>query len=176
MPFGASNPHPQAPISRAPLAALLAGAMLASFLSGCGIWTEASHPIATRLVLASNAGDREAAARMISDYRAGFGLSRVSSDAELTRAAEFQARAVAATGTLSHGDFPTRMASFGIKGIAAENLSAGRVSVAQAIASWKASPGHNENLLLAGVSRVGIARIDTPGIGYGQYWALVLSQ
>jgi uncharacterized protein YkwD len=44
------------------------------------------------------------------------------------------------------------------------------------LVTWKASPGHNGNLLLAGIHRIGVARIDTPGVGYGEYWALALSQ
>ncbi len=149
---------------------------LLPLLGGCAGLFEAPQPAATKLVLASRASDGEAAAAMISRYRAARGLSPVSADATLTEAAEAQARVVAAAGSLSHGDFPSRMASFGIKGVAAENLSAGRVSVAEVIAGWKASKGHNENLLLDGLHRIGIARIDTPGVGYGEYWALVLSQ
>jgi hypothetical protein len=30
-------------------------------------------------------------------------------------------------------------------------------------------------MLLPQVSRVGLARVDTPGSGWGRYWALVLS-
>jgi uncharacterized protein YkwD len=171
-----SSGGPAPPRQTTPLAALLVCAAIGLLVSGCEIWTHGSHPLATRLVLASNASDAQAAAALISHYRGANGLGPVSSDATLARAAEVQARAVASAGSLSHGDFPARMASFGIRGVAAENLSAGRTSVVEAIASWKASPGHNENLLLAGVRRVGIARIDTPGVGYGQYWALVLSQ
>jgi uncharacterized protein YkwD len=67
------------------------------------------------------------------------------------------------------------MATFGIRGKAAENLSAGVASVEDAVAQWKASPGHNANLLLPEVKRVGLARADTAG-GYGRYWALVLAR
>jgi uncharacterized protein YkwD len=161
---------------KAAILARFGAVALAALLSGCGIFTQASGPVATRLVLASKPADGETAAAMISQYRRAHGLSPVSSDAALTEAAEKQARVVAAAGALSHGDFASRMASFGIKGVSAENLSAGRSTVAEVIAGWKASQGHNENLLLDGVHRIGIARIDTPGVGYVQYWALVLSQ
>ena len=96
-------------------------------------------------------------------------------DERLNRAAEHQARAVAATGVLSHGEFTSRMAAYGIRGYRAENLAAGSDSVADVIARWKASPGHNQNMLLPQVTRVGLARVDSPGMGYGRYWALVLS-
>jgi uncharacterized protein YkwD len=65
------------------------------------------------------------AASLISAYRAAHGLKGVKVDAHLIRPAEHQARAVAQLGWLSHGDFAGRMASFGIRGKAAENLSAG---------------------------------------------------
>ena len=149
---------------------------LVPLLAGCGSLIEASHPPASSLVLASRLADGETAAAIISRYRRAHGLGAVFPDATLTRAAEVQARTVASAGSLSHGDFPSRMASIGIKGIAAENLSAGRSSVAEAITSWEASKGHNENLLLDGIRRIGVARIDTPGVGYHEYWALVLSQ
>ncbi|SDR48372.1 Uncharacterized conserved protein YkwD, contains CAP (CSP/antigen 5/PR1) domain [Rhizobiales bacterium GAS191] len=151
-------------------------AVIAAGASGCAGLTGASRPVATRLVLASTAADARSAAALISRYRVANGKNAVSPDARLAEAAEVQARAVAAAGSLSHGDFASRMASFGIHGISAENLTAGRASIGDAIASWKASPGHNENLLLAGIHRIGVARIDTPGMGYGEYWALVLSQ
>ena len=89
---------------------------------------------------------------------------------------EQQARSVAEAGELSHGDFGGRMSTFGIGGYAAENLSAGSSDVAGAITRWKNSPNHNENLLLAQAKRIGLARADTPGRGYGHYWALVLAQ
>jgi uncharacterized protein YkwD len=156
---------------------LLRASGIAYMLSLAGCAGLLPHkPIATNLVLASTAGDGATAAALISSYRQAHGLNAVVYDRALADAAEVQARAVAATGALSHGDFGTRIASFGIGGISAENLSAGRTSVGEAIASWKASPGHNDNLLLAGVHRIGIARIDTPGMGYKQYWALVLAQ
>jgi len=157
-------------------AAVLGAAIVASATASCSSLMPASGPIATKLVLASTASDEAQAATLISSYRAANGLSPVIADPTLARAAEVQARAVASVGALSHGDFASRMASLGIKGEAAENLSAGRNSVAAAIAGWKASPDHNENLLLARVRRIGIARIDTPGVGYHEYWVLVLAR
>jgi uncharacterized protein YkwD len=148
---------------------------LAVMLAGCAE-LGAPKPVATNLLLASTPADGATAAALISRYRRAHGLNAVTDDATLTAAAQQQARAVAAAGALFHGDFPGRMAAFGIKGVAAENLSAGRASVAEAIAGWKASAGHNANLLLAGVDRIGVARIDTPGTGYKEYWALVLAR
>ena len=79
-------------------------------------------------------------------------------------------------GTLSHGDFSGRLAQLGIWGQAAETLTAGSRSVDQAIAPWKASPGHNANLLMLQARHIGLARADSEGSRYGRYWALVLAQ
>ena len=95
-------------------------------------------------------------------------------DAQLNRAAEHQARAVALAGQLSHGNFAARMGQYGITGFSAENLTAGPSTVAQAVARWKASPSHNENLLLPEARTIGLARADSDS-RYGRYWALVLS-
>jgi uncharacterized protein YkwD len=123
-----------------------------------------------------SARDAAQAAALISQYRVAHGLSPVTADGRLNEAAEYQARAVAEAGTLSHGAFASRMDSFRIGGYSAENLSAGSDNVAGAIARWKASAGHNENLLMPQARRIGLARADSPGIGYKHYWALVLAQ
>jgi uncharacterized protein YkwD len=126
--------------------------------------------------VSTSSRDAAEAASLISQYRVAHGLSPVAVDSQLNGAAVYQARAVAEAGTLSHGAFASRMDSFHIGGASAENLSAGSDSVAGAIARWKASPGHNQNLLMAQVRRIGLARADSPGIGYKHYWALVLAQ
>lgn len=153
------------------LACLLA---LAASLAACSRDEVVRSSPATGPITVSS---REAAsaAALISAYRRANGLSPVTVDPLLNRAAEAQARTVAAAGTLSHGAFTTRMASFGIHGASAENLGAGSDTVEDVIARWKRSPGHNENLLIPGVAKVGLARADANS-RYGRYWALVLSQ
>jgi uncharacterized protein YkwD len=155
-------------ILRLPLAALLL-----TLLAQC-----ARDPV--RVVSADKVStstrDAAQAAALISQYRVQRGLSPVTADGRLNEAAEYQARAVAEAGTLSHGAFASRMDSFKIGGYSAENLSAGSDDVASAIGRWKASAGHNENLLMPQARRIGLARADSPGIGYKHYWALVLAQ
>src|SRR4051812_7128056 len=116
--------------------------------------------------------DGQRAALLISAYRAAHGLPAVRLDARLARPAEQQARALAQLGWLSHGDFAGRMASFGLRGKAAENLSAGLDSVDQVIAQWQASSGHNANLLMPDFARVGLARASSDRT----YWVLVLAR
>ena len=133
-------------------------------------------PVETSSIgMSASVSEATAAARLISQYRAAQGLGPVTMDPRLNKAAEHQARAVAATGILSHGEFTSRMASYGIRGYRAENLAAGSDSVQEVIARWRASPSHNANMLLPQVRLVGLARVDSPGSGWGRYWALVLS-
>jgi uncharacterized protein YkwD len=125
--------------------------------------------------VSTSTSEADAAAALISQYRVAHGLSPVRVDPRLTEAATVQARTAAEAGTLSHGRFTSRMSAFGINGHAAENLSAGSRTLDRVIARWAASPGHNENLLLPQARRIGLARADSPGLGYGRYWALVLA-
>ena len=140
------------------------------FFGGLSSGGAPAHKVST------NTGDARSAAALVSQYRAAKGLSPVVADGTLNRAAEVQARAVAEAGSLSHGQFASRMSSFGINGYSAENLVAGSKTVEQAIARWKASPGHNQNLLMPEARRIGIARAVSPGAGYEYYWAMVLAQ
>lgn len=153
--------------------ALPTALVVLTLLAGCG--ADFSPSETASLSIPASTSEARAAATLISRYRSGYGLGGVSVDDRLNRAAEHQARAVAATGILSHGEFTSRMAAYGIRGYRAENLAAGSNSIDDVIARWKASPGHNQNLLLPQVTRIGLARVDTPGSGWGRYWALVLS-
>ena len=122
------------------------------------------------------ADDAQIAAVLISRHRRAHGLGPVKVDPRLNAPALHQAQVVAQTGWLFHGAFASRMASYGIRGQAAENLSAGLWTIEQVIAQWKASPGHNSNMLLPAIKRIGLARVDRPGSMHGRYWALVLAR
>jgi uncharacterized protein YkwD len=129
---------------------------------------------APRAKVAAPASEAAIAAALISAHRQAYGLGPVVVDARLNQAAEYQARANAASGGISHGDFHGRVRAFGIRGTAAENLAAGTASVEATVAMWKASSGHNANMLIPEIRRIGLAR--AIGSGYGNYWTLVVSQ
>ncbi len=120
-----------------------------------------------------------AAASMVTRIRAAYGLGPVRIDPALTRAAERQAQSMAAAGVLSHdigGSFGSRMNAAGLGRVpTAENVGAGHRSMQAAIDSWQRSPGHQANLLMREVTRIGVARVDAPGKPYGTYWAMVLA-
>ena len=146
------------------------GGLFGGSLGGGTLGGAPAHRVST------NTRDARAAAGLVSEYRGSKGLSPVVADATLNRAAEVQARAVAEAGALSHGQFASRMSSFGVNGYSAENLVAGSKTVEQAIGRWKTSPGHNQNLLMPEARRIGMAYAASPGAGYEHYWVMVLAQ
>ena len=116
-------------------AAFLAAALLA----GCNT----SPPTAESYMSVKEttpAADARVAAALISRYRASHGLGSVRVDPQLNAAAAHQARTVAGIGWLSHGDFAGRMASFGVRGKVAENLSYGLVLQRGLMGSRSARP------------------------------------
>ncbi len=153
-------------------AALVLAATLA--LSACGtVPTGVAPDVATR------GDDAAAAARAISDYRRSRGLPAVRVDAALMRAAEHQARAMAQTGTFSHeagGDFAGRLRRFAVgHRAAAENISLGAADVGEVMRRWKASSGHDANLLLPAATRIGFVSAEAQGPRPKRYWVLVLA-
>jgi uncharacterized protein YkwD len=113
----------------------------------------------------------------VSAYRRAHGLSAVRLDSRLDAVARRQARAMAASGTVSHsvsGLFPVRVASLR-KAIAAENIGAGFLTFSEMLKQWKASTGHRENLLIPGARRVGVAFVDNPKSPYRKFWAMVIT-
>lgn len=153
--------------------------LLAGGLSGCTAITGGmfSRGLETR----PGVVDSRAAARMLSAYRLSRGLGPVRTNGTLDRIAAAQAKAMARADTLSHQvpgqpGFKQRIASGGYKAtLVAENVGAGYKSLDSAIARWRASPSHDKNLLLPGVTEIGIAVAHVPESRYGSYWALVLA-
>ena len=113
----------------------------------------------------------------ISAYRRAHGLSAVRLDRRLGAVALIQARAMAATGAVSHsagGNFAARVASLR-KSRAAENIGAGFLSFSEMLKQWEESSGHRGNLLMAGARRVGVAFVDNPKSPYRKFWAMVIT-
>jgi uncharacterized protein YkwD len=119
------------------------------------------------LGLTTTAGAADYASE-ISAYRRAHGLTAVKLDSRLDAVALKQARAMAATGTVSHsagGSFSSRIAPLR-KSRAAENIGAGFLTFEEMLKQWEDSTGHRENLLLPGVRRVGVASADNPKSPY----------
>ena len=155
----------------------LAGVM-ALALAAC-----ASAPPESRLVHEHSARavaavrlDPAAATAELNAYRASKGLASVRLDPALAAVAERQAKAMAAADAISHdvaGSFASRLADSGIVGTkAGENIGAGYMSLDEAMASWRGSPGHDANLLMPEATRFGVAIAKNPDSQYGIYWAM----
>jgi uncharacterized protein YkwD len=126
--------------------------------------------------------DANAAARLISEYRASRGLKPLILDDTLMKIASDQAHLMASMDKMAHVlpgqvGFQQRIAAGGFRAaMAAENVAAGQDSLQEVFDAWRKSPGHNANMLLAGVSRMGIALAIQPGGRYHTYWSLVLGE
>lgn len=124
--------------------------------------------------------DAAAAASMISGYRANNGLPAVALDTELMRLAQAQAEIMAKRDKLDHGagkPFVQRLKASGYDAkTAAENISAGYHTLAEAFSGWRDSSPHRANMLLAGATRMGIAAVYTPASKYKVYWSLILAE
>ena len=125
--------------------------------------------------------DPGTAAREISAYRQSHGLPAVTLDPKLMAIANSHSQAMARTGKMAHvvrgeGSFERRLTAGGYDAaIAAENVAAGHRNLDEALAGWKASPGHNANLLKPGVTQMGIAVAFSPNSKYGNFWTVVLA-
>lgn len=160
----------------APLAAALALAACA----GTDTYEPKGQPSFYRnLAQPGAAVDPAAAASMISGYRANNGLSAVAVDPELMRLARAQAEVMAARDRLDHAagkPFVVRLKASGYDAAAAaENISAGYHTLAEAFSGWRDSPPHRANMLLKDATRIGIAAVYTPKSKYKVYWALILA-
>jgi uncharacterized protein YkwD len=123
--------------------------------------------------------DAAAAASMISGYRRNNGLPAVTLDPQLMAMAEAQAAVMAKRDKLDHGagkPFVQRLKASGYDAkAAAENISAGYHTLAEAFSGWRDSTPHRENMLLKDATRMGIAAVYTPSSKYKVYWALILA-
>ena len=56
-----------------------------------------------------------------------------------------------------------------------ENIGAGYHTLAEAFTGWRDSPGHRDNMLKKGVTKMGIAAVYAPGSKYKVFWTLILA-
>jgi uncharacterized protein YkwD len=162
-----------------PIAPLVAALLLAA-CAGTGTYEPKGEPSFYRNMAQPGAVlDSAAAASMISGYRANNGLSAVTVDPELTRLAQAQAEVMAKRDKLDHSagkPFAARLKESGYDArAAAENISAGYHTLAEAFSGWRDSPPHRANMLLKGATRIGIAAVYTPKSKYKVYWSLILA-
>lgn len=114
---------------------------------------------------------------LLNNYRASNGLGTLATSSHLMQSATWMATDMGQRGYFGHTDRLGRDASgrardCGYPGPAGENLAAGSnwESAQEAFTAWRNSPGHNENMLNAPYTRVGIARVYAAGSQYLWYW------
>ena len=114
----------------------------------------------------------------LNQYRAENGVAALTISTNLTRAASWQAYDMGTQNYFGHTnlagqDHEDRARACGYAYPSGENLAAGKswTSARAAFDAWKASPGHNANMLDAIYVQVGIARYYAPDAQYGWYWA-----
>jgi uncharacterized protein YkwD len=116
-------------------------------------------------------------ASQISAFRRAHGMTSVTADSRLNAAALQQAKAMAASGTISHsaaGSFSSRLAPLR-KSMAAENIAAGFLSFTETLKQWEDSAGHRANLLMPGAKKVGVASVANANSPYRMFWAMVIT-
>jgi hypothetical protein len=130
------------------------------------------------MMIAVSSAHAEDIRAMISQYRREHGLPAVKTDAKLTAVAVRQAHAMARTGVMDHdvaGSFASRIAGANTFS-AAENIAAGTKTWADTLRLWKASPGHNTNLLRPDADSLGVAVAHNENTHYKTYWAMVIGR
>lgn len=125
--------------------------------------------------------DPEKARDIINQYRADKKLKPLKLNAELTEAAKGHSRDLSKWDRISHygsdGSNPwDRVKRTGYKArLAAENVGTGQIDFDEVMRGWKASPGHNKNLLLKDATEMGLALVHDPKTEFKSFWTLVLA-
>ena len=74
------------------------------------------------------------------------------------------------------GPFAQRMKGSGyVYKVGAENIGAGYHTLAEAFSGWRDSPPHRANMLLKGVTSMGIAAVYDPNTKYKVFWAMIVA-
>jgi len=155
------------------VALVAAVALVTGTASKASAGTRAATPTSTSTLDA----EEGALCRTINDYRAknGLGVLRVSTS--LRNAAKWDTTDMAQKNYFSHTDSLgrdpfQRMTAFGYNFSTAkgENIAAGNATAAATFAQWKASAGHNQNMLGSSYKVIGISRTYSAAATYGWYW------
>lgn len=121
--------------------------------------------------------EEKAFCTQINQYRAQNGRPALQVSVSLTNAARWMSNDMATKNYFSHTDslgrtFSTRLGAFGYtySTAKAENIAAGNATAANTFAQWKASSGHNTNMLSTSYKVIGIDRAYSAASTYKWYW------
>jgi uncharacterized protein YkwD len=113
---------------------------------------------------------------LINNYRAQNGLGALEASYMLTKASAWKSKDLATNNYFAHDDLSRtwsqriRDCGYGFNTWLGENIAAGYTTAQQVFDGWKASPGHNANMLGANYTAIGIGRYFVQGSTYGWYW------
>src|SRR5947207_549411 len=94
-------------------------------------------------------------AALVNQYRVSHGVPALIADTTISGLAREHSAAMAKAGRLNHDDFPFRVRRSGLA-MCVENVGWNYHSPEGQFDSWRASPGHNRNMLDRRVDRMGI--------------------
>lgn len=124
--------------------------------------------------------DLQLAETELNVYRAQYGLNPVRLNPLLTLTSQLHSDDQASMDDASHSssdgtqlDVRVQRQGYQFR-LAAENVASGQLSWDRVFQAWKDSPGHNENLLMADVTEVGIAMTYKKDTEYKVFWTMVL--
>jgi uncharacterized protein YkwD len=125
--------------------------------------------------------DAQRARDLVNSYRREKGLRPLKLQPALTEAARAHSHDLAKWDRISHfgsdGSNPwdrVKRAGYHAR-LAAENVGTGQVTIEEVIKGWKASPGHNKNLLLPEAEHMGIALVQDGKTEFKTFWTLVIA-
>ena len=150
----------------------MASAVLVMALAACAGGAPGSVDVSSTRAIGT---DRGYALSSVNAFRAAKGLGPLTYSSRLDQAAERQARAMAARGSMSHsveGALSKRVAVYGYDwGAVAENIAYGYRDTPAAMTGWKGSSGHAKNILNPRVTEMGFAA--ATGSDGVPYWAMI---
>jgi uncharacterized protein YkwD len=97
-------------------------------------------------------------AALVNQYRVGHGLPALMVDTTVAGLAREHSAAMAKAGQLNHDDFPSRVRRSGLA-MCVENVGWNYRSPEGQFDGWRASPGHDRNMLDPRVNRMGIGTV-----------------
>ena len=154
---------------------MLVLAVIAGLFTVVGAASPASAQTAATAAL-----DAEEAAfcRSVNAYRAQNGLPALRVSTSLANAATWHTNDMTQKNYFSHTDSLGRDAfkrmaafSYGFSTSKAENIAAGNATAAGTLSQWKASSGHNANMLSSSYKVIGISRSYSATSTYKWYWS-----
>jgi uncharacterized protein YkwD len=170
MQIGSAAGRLRWPVILAPIAALLITAVVTMKPVSTEAYTNSS---------ASSTFDSVEAQvlTLINQYRVQNGAPAMTASVNLNRMAAWLAVDQANHNYMGHTDslgrtFQVRIGQCDVQyGSAAENVAAGYTTAQAVFDGWRASPGHNANMLNSAFRQIGIGRAYNANSYYGWYWA-----